>query len=278
MKKLTLCLAATAAMIASVPCLSAEGWLLVGKDGRQSLVYATRAGIQQVATLGNSTVYDNTGDKIAIVTRDYATKSGKLLVVDKATRTTELTWPLYSVPSTQLLGPSEDLALVGESAYFVAVRVDFNGQPLEPNELGGSFDLNKVSLRTGDVAIVPLPREMTNPRATTVDGELILYSGGGSVTWTLDEAANTVQPVAGKPRAAVISRIHRDGMPDPSSKLAKKAMPGTFDSLADGSQVFVDMSGAVQKVSKDGSAETLWNLSVMLPGTTPQQTRVIELN
>jgi hypothetical protein len=277
MKKLLRCLAGTCLMVAMAPCFGAEGWLLIGKDGRQSLVYGTDAGFQAIASLGNVTLYNNADNFIGLVTRDYITRAGKLLVVNKKTKTVEISWPVYTVPSSQLLGPSGDLLLLDEFAYFVSVRVDSEGQLLEPNPRGGLFDLTKISIKSGDVEMYPLPRELTSPRVSGLDGTLVVYSENDALMWTLDETEKSVQPIAGKLRSKVLNLVRSDGRPDPSDNVAMQAMPGTLSSAHDGSQVFVDTSGVVQKVSRTGETKALWNLSNIFPGFTPQQTRFIEL-
>jgi len=255
----------------------AEGWLLVSKDGRQSLVYGSSTGFQQVALLGNVTIYDNAGPKIGVLSRDNGLRGGNLLIVDKQSHRIESSWPVYQFPATQLLGPTEDLLLTDSHAYFVSVRLDPEGNPLEPNALGGFFDLVRIDLQMGDTSMYTLPREMTNPRVTGVGGRLALFSGKNPVAWTFDDATQSVKLLGGRARMNVAKLID-DGVPDPSDKLVAGAIPGTLATLPDESRVFVDSGGVIHRVNKDGKAESLWNLSTLLPGTTPSLTRIIELN
>lgn len=270
---------AVLALAAAIPPVShaAEGWLLVSKDGRQSLVYASTAGFHPIASLGHITIYDNAGPKIALLTRDNALRGGSLQIVDKRMRRVELTWPVYVFPASQLLGPSEDLLLLEEYAYFVSVRFDSTGQPIGPNSLGGYFDLTRVSLKIGDVESFPMPREITNPRLTGIGDRPIIYSSNGKYTWSFEEETHSVALIAGKYRANLAARQRDDGIPDPGDELTSGAIPGTLASLADGSRVFVDQAAVVHKIAKDGKAETLWNLATQLPGITPSLVRIIEL-
>ena len=69
----------------AAPLHASEGWLLIDKSGRDSLVYATGSGMQTVAELGDLTIYANPAGRLGIITRDKRQESGQLLVVDKAT-------------------------------------------------------------------------------------------------------------------------------------------------------------------------------------------------
>jgi hypothetical protein len=66
----------------STMCWSAEGWLILSKGGRQTLVYAKPTGFQPVVGLGNISVYSNEEKMIGILTRDSRLHASKLLLID----------------------------------------------------------------------------------------------------------------------------------------------------------------------------------------------------
>lgn len=268
---------ALAAVSASDSCWSAEGWLLLSKDGRQSLVYAKPNGFQPVVRLGSISVYANQEKTLGILTRDMGLRTGKLLLIDKELRQVQTTWPVYVYPATQLIGATEDLQLIDGFAYFVSVRLDSEGHFTTANTRGGYFDLSRVSITSGDVESYPMPREITNPRLTDADGHLIIYADQGEQLWTFSDAKKVVEPIAGNIQVD-LAKLREFGNVNPSDKFAADAIPGTATALPDESEVFVDRSNVIRRSYKSGVQETLWKLNELSPGVTPSMTRVIELH
>jgi hypothetical protein len=268
---------ALAAASVSNSCWSAEGWLLLSKDGRQSLVYAKPNGFQLVVELGNISVYANEEKTLGILTRDTGLRAGKLLLIDKELRQVQTTWPVYVYPISQLIGSTEDLRLIDGYAYFVSVRLDSEGHFTSPNTRGGYFDLSRVSIASGDVESYPMPREITNPRLTDADGHLIIYADRGEQMWTFSDAKKLVESIAGNIHVN-FAKLRDFGNANPADKFAADAIPGTVTALPDESEVFVDRSNVIRRSYKTGVQETLWKLNELSPGVTPAMTRVIELH
>jgi len=262
----------------STMCWSAEGWLILSKDGRQTLVYAKPTGFQPVVGLGNISVYSNEEKMIGILTRDSRLHASKLLLIDKDSRQVLTTLGLYVFPATQLIGPTEDLRIIDGYAYFVSVRLDSEAHFIGENSLGSYFDLSRIELApgSGKVESYPMPREITNPRLTEAGGHLVIYADRGEQLWTFSNSAKAVVVIAGNLHVD-LDKLRAFGTPDPSDKHAADAIPGTVTRMPDDSEVFVDQSNVIRRSSKSGVQETLWKLNDLSPGVTPSMTRVIEL-
>ncbi len=258
----------------AAPLQASEGWLLVNKSGRDALVYATGTGMQTVAELGDLTIYANPPDRIGIITRDKKAGTGQLLVVDKATRAITKTWALDLYPGSQVRGPSEEMALVGGSAYFVSVRYASDGENFEPNAEGGYFDFNRMSLADGAIDSFALPREFTNPRVAVVGTAVYLFPNNSSPAWKLDEANGRVMR---SDENIPNPHILKDAGAGPL-QVAVGAAPGTLSRLSDQSIVYVDAnSGAIESKSPSGHVRELWNPEKQVPGIARSATRVIEI-
>lgn len=265
---------ALALIVSAMPARSSEGWLLIDQKGRGSLVYATDAGLQTVAELGDLTIYANPPDKIGIITRDKKAGTGKLLVVDKATRAVTTTWPVDLYPASQLLGPSEEMALVGDSAYFASVRYANNGVDFEANTEGGYFDFNRMSLADGAIDSFALPREFSNPRIAVIGTTVYLFPDNNSTAWKLDEANGRVVQ---SNENITNPHILKDAGAGPL-QVAVGAATGTLSRMSDRSIVYVDAeSGAIESKSASGHVRELWHPEKQVPGLSRSGTRVIEV-
>jgi hypothetical protein len=253
---------------------ASEGWRLINKSGRDELVYATAQGMQTVAELGDLTIYANPPDRIGIITRDKKAGTGQLLVIDKATRAVTSTWTMDLYPGSQILGPSEEMALVGNAAYFASVRYASNGVDFEPNAEGGYFDFNRMSLADGAIDSFALPREFTNPRIVVIGTTVYLFPNNSSKAWKLDEANGRVV----KAQEDIVNpHILKDAGAGPL-QVAVGAAPGTLSRLPDRSIVYVDaQSGAIESKSPSGHVRELWNPEKQVPGISRTGTRVIEV-
>ncbi len=253
---------------------ASEGWLLIDKSGRDELVYATAQGMQTVAELGDLTIYANPPDRIGIITRDKKAGTGQLLVIDKATRAVTSTWTMDLYPGSQILGPSEEMALVGNAAYFASVRYASNSVDFEPNAEGGYFDFNRMSLADGAIDSFALSREFTNPRIVVIGTTVYLFPNNSSPAWKLDEANGRVV----KAQEDIVNpHILKDAGAGPL-QVAVGAAPGTLSRLPDRSIVYVDaQSGAIESKSPSGHVRELWNPEKQVPGISRTGTRVIEV-
>lgn len=265
---------ALALTVAAVPARSAEGWLLIDASGRDALVYATEAGLQTIAELGDLTIYANPPDRLGVITRDKKAGVGKLLVVDKATRAITTMWPVDLYPGSQLLGPSEEMALVGDSAFFTSVRYASDGVDFVPNAEGGYFDFNRMSLKDGAIDSFALPREFRNPRIVVSGTQVYLFPDNNAKPWKLDEPNGRVVMTN---ENITNPHILKDAGAGPL-QVAVGAAPGTLSRMSDRSIVYVDAdSGAIESKSASGRVRELWNPEKQVPGLVRSGTRVIEI-
>jgi hypothetical protein len=86
--------------------------------------------------------------------------------------------------------------LTDKFAYYVSIRYGKDGQSPEPNELGGHFDLYRVTLADGKSDRYPLSPECANPRVVAFDGAPLVYSWNGSRVWVFDSGASPLEALA----------------------------------------------------------------------------------
>jgi hypothetical protein len=167
-----------------------EAWLLL-HDSEHGAIYRAQDGaMRQVARVGGSVTYGETQSALAVISRRSPTAPLLLQLIDKKTQTTTATWPLEGFSVLQLSGPSRDVALTDKSAYYVSIRYRKDASTLEPNELGGQFDLYRVSLADGKLQRFPLAAECVNPRLTVFNGAPLVYSWNGYGVWQFDAAGS----------------------------------------------------------------------------------------
>jgi hypothetical protein len=179
----------------SCSSLAADGWLLLFDNRNHLLARASDAGVEPAVTLGNYTLYGSTDSNVAALSFDTNSQQGKLVVIQKATGKILHDWPITSFPATQMSGPSSDLVLVQDQAYFVSIRWG-RGDTIVPNDLGGMFDLNRISLADGHVDSIALPKELRAPRPALVVGRIMVSDGVAERTWCVDFERGSVRKIA----------------------------------------------------------------------------------
>ena len=256
-----------------------EAWLLVSRNARHALFHATSSGIERVEPLGDLTIYTDTPDKIALLTRDKAAARGKLVIVDKTTKKVASNCPVYEYPASQLSGPSDDLVLIGNIAYFASVRYAVDGRSITPNSLGGTFDFTSVDSFSCRIESLGLPKDAHNPRVVAENGHVIIHAGYRGLAWTFQPGSKEVEEWSSPPEftANVLNR-EVDAKIQLNNEHAASATLGGVLQLPDSSTVYIDSeSGAVMKVSKGGGApRKMWDLVASIPGLSPSVTRVID--
>lgn len=181
------------AAVASQNCQAASAWLIVARSGHHELMYGNGSGLRSVLQLGDRTVYGTSKKKIGVVSRDTLSSSTTLFIVDKATRKLSASWPLDALPVSQLSGPSHDVVVNENFAYFVGMRSSNGGLSIEENQLGGAFELIRVSLESGAIERFALPSEISNPRIASVQGTPIVYDSIGADAWKFDQNSRTLE-------------------------------------------------------------------------------------
>jgi hypothetical protein len=174
-----------------------QGWILLG-GGDQGDIYRAEegGGLRHVARVGNSVTYGETESALAVISRRTYSDPMLLQIFDKKTEKTTAEWPLPGFSVQQLSGPSRDVALTDQFAYYVSIRYGKDGQSLEPNELGGNFDFHRVALADGRSDRYPLSPQCANPRVVAFAGSPLVYSWNGSRVWVFDSGASPLEALA----------------------------------------------------------------------------------
>lgn len=121
-----------------------------------------------------------------------------LIVIDKTSERVTSSWPVYAQPAQQLSGPSRDIVLTPTFAYFATVRYGTNGSTIEPNEHGGAFDFNRLSLADGKLQRFPLPSDCLNPRVVDFAGTPLIYAWNGYGVWKFDTAKGSLEQIVSR--------------------------------------------------------------------------------
>jgi hypothetical protein len=175
-------------LMASVRAVAQEAWLLVLRDKHYEVLHATKSSVKPIAVCGDYALYSDSLDQVAIVSRDTRARRGSFILIDKKTQTVSSQWPASAFPAMKLAGASRDLVLKGDYAYFPSVRYRADGS-IEPNALGGSFDLVRKSIIDGIETSYPLPPEVLSPRAALGGGGILVSNGTQEQIWRLEEHA-----------------------------------------------------------------------------------------
>lgn len=264
-------------VLASMSMASArmEGWILIYDTNGHALIHTKGGGIRTVARLGDLTVFGNTPNKVAVLTRDKVTRNGRILVVDKQSTKVEASWPTNLYPTSLLSGPSEELILRDDSAYFCSIRFASDEASIDANSLGGTYDLNVVSLATGKIRSIPIPPEIESPHLLARGEAILLFSG--ERIWRLEEDVNSFSEIDSK--AFAFEKLARGERAAAASRAAERGAMANSSKVLPGSAVaFVDAkTGSVRELLKDGQVVELWDIARKYPGAVVSQTRVIDI-
>jgi hypothetical protein len=173
---------------------SQQAWVLLPGGDHGDIYRAEKGGgLRHVARVGNSVTYGETESALAVISRRAFADPMLLQIFDKKTEKTIAQWPLPGMSVLWLSGPSRDVALTDKFAYYAAIRYAADGRTLEPNELGGHFDLYRVALADGKSDRYPLSPACANPRVVAFAGSAVVYSWNGSRVWVLDSGASPLE-------------------------------------------------------------------------------------
>lgn len=179
---------------ASSLVLAQQAWLVVNQE-HYSLVRTANNSLATVADLGDSlTSYGESPQAMAFISRNASVKKFVLTVVDKKSAQVLLTRQLDGFLATQMAGAREDLVLDGTYVYFNTLRLTAAHQ-IVPNDLGGSFDFNRMKLADGSLLTLSLPRECDNPRLVNFGGIPLVYSWNDYRVWKFDPTASVLTQV-----------------------------------------------------------------------------------
>jgi len=195
----------------SIPCGAEEIWLLASRGGSSELMYSDAGGLKLLATAGDRTFYGTSGSRIGVVSRVLGTARAHLMIVDVTKHEVSADWPIMTYPAAQLSGPTRDLVLQGDFAYFVSMPAESGRIGAATGSEAASYVLNKVSLVNGMTQELPIPTRCGDPRLLTGTDAPTFYCSNSLGLWKLDSATSTIRPldqsvnnVAGKSSQAEI--------------------------------------------------------------------------
>jgi hypothetical protein len=174
-----------------------QAWVLLA-GGDQGDIYRAEqgGGLRHVARVGHSVTYGETETALAVISRRTFADPMLLQIFDKKTEKAIVQWPLLGFSVRLLSGPSREVALTDEFAYYASIRYAADGRSPEPNELGGNFDLYRVALADGKSERYPLSPECANPRVVAFADSTVVYSWNGSRVWVFDSDASPLEALA----------------------------------------------------------------------------------
>jgi hypothetical protein len=174
-----------------------QAWLLLDGADQGDIYRAEEGdGLRHVARVGDGVTYGETASALAVLSRRTYADPLLLQIFDKKTEKKIVEWPLPGFSVLWLSGPSRDVALTDEFAYYASIRYAKDLQSPEPNELGGNFDLYRVALADGKSDRYPLSPECANPRVVAFAGAPVVYSWNGSRVWVFDPGASPLEALA----------------------------------------------------------------------------------
>jgi hypothetical protein len=212
MKRLLATLLAVLFAGTSATSFAQEAWLLLYQNGHYALATASKAGISGVLNLGEQVSYGESDQLIGVLSNRTSSGTWVLYLVDKASKKVVWSQAVSGHPVGQLSGPSRDVVLTEQFAYFVTIRYGAGNASIEPNAAGGSFDFNRLSLADGSSQSFPLPKECVNPRVVAFGGIPVVYAWEGYGIWKFNSVKpglDTVVSGEGEELADIRDREHR---------------------------------------------------------------------
>jgi hypothetical protein len=216
-------------------------WITLHDGTRELVTELGPGGPVTVLAHANTMAFGESPTQVAIVSYDQAAAQNQLRLFDKQTRQLLATWPLPATPVSLLSGAAPDVVLLDGTAYVLTHATTLAASTaLTRNARGGSFNVVKVALRTGEIAALPLNNEFFNPRLCNFGGVPVVTDWAGYAVWRLAPG--------GREMTAVIGTQHlSDILPAERTDQARRTMP--YNARAD--SVAVPRAG-VFRLSKFG--------------------------
>lgn len=185
-----------ALLLAAAPGIAhaQTAWLLVPRAAQSAVVRAEGQTVRDIVTFrGSAASYGESRSAVVVVGAEG------VYVIDKESATVT-----YFLPATQpgyvgypvedLSGPLRNTLVTDSHALFSIYR--FPGQA-PPNELGGQYDIVRMSLEDGSLKSIPLPEDCLHPQLAELAGVPVLYAWGSDLAFKLDAANGGVVRVQG---------------------------------------------------------------------------------
>src|SRR5688572_11986180 len=230
-----------AALIASTPATAGNTWIML-HDGKNEQVTELRSnGAISALAQSNTLAFGESSTQIALVSYEQAAAQNQLRVLDKRTRTLVVIWPVPATPVSLLSGAAPDIVLLDDVAYLLTHSTTLSGGTQHTrNERGGRFNVVRIELRTGEVAVLPLGDAFANPRLSNYDGVPVVTDWAGYAVWRLAPGGKEMTSVIGPDELS-------DILPAERTDQARRNLP--YNARAD----YVAVPGAgVFRMSKFG--------------------------
>jgi hypothetical protein len=121
----------------------------------------------------------------------------------------------------------------------------------------------------------PIPEEVQYAKLVLADGVVIVRTNTTDKIWALDVLRGELQEMSRMPA----SKGQFETLADSGAPAILNAYSGSVLALPNQAKVFVDKAtGSVQKISKGGTPEILWDVLKEMPGASPSVTRILALN
>jgi hypothetical protein len=229
------------ALVVAPAASAANTWITLHDGKRELVTELTPGGPVTVLAHANTMAFGESPAQVAIVSYDQSAAQNQLRLFDKQTRQLLATWPLPATPVSLLSGAAPDVVLLDGAAYVLTHSTTLAvNTPLTRNERGGTFNVVKVALRTGDIAVLPLNNEFFNPRLSNFGGVPVVTDWAGYAVWRLAPDGREMTAVIGAQQLS-------DILPAERTDQARRTMP--YDARAD--SVAVPRAG-VFRLSKFG--------------------------
>jgi hypothetical protein len=208
-------------MLVPLPAAAGNIWITMHDGAHELVTELAPSGPVTVLTHANTMAFGESPAQVALVSYDKAAAQNQLRLFDKPTRQLLATWPLPTTPVSLLSGAAPDVVLVDGVAYVLTHSMALAANTsLARNERGGTFNVVKVALRTGETSVLPLSNEFFNPRLRNYDGVPVVTDWAGYAVWRLAPDGKEMISVIGQETLS-------DILPAERTDQARRTMPYT---------------------------------------------------
>jgi hypothetical protein len=159
------------ATFVALPASADNIWITLHDGKNEQVAESGPKGSLTALEHGFTLLFGESSAQIAVVSYNKAAAQYQLRLLDKETRQQLAIWQIPLPPVQQLSGPAPDIMLLGETAYLLThAGVLAPGTQYTRNELGGGFNVMRITLRTGETKVLPLGAGFLNPRLNNYNG------------------------------------------------------------------------------------------------------------
>lgn len=178
----------------AMPSASQNLVLLLKREEQYIVQAVSGSTTTQIASLGYHPTYGESDSSFVFVSESVSGPT-LLQVVDKTSKRVTGSWEINARPVPRVSGPSLGIITSGGYAYFASICYGPDRSTVAPNEAGGAFDFNRVSLTDGKHERYPLPVAVRDPRIANYNGVPLIYSWNGPNIWKFEIATDSLVQV-----------------------------------------------------------------------------------